>query len=165
MGLWNIIRGKISIGRVCYQWHQTYLLSLWHYPSQATGPHNTTSHINLKYKWIFEKNIIGSEVTTMYSSGLKFCEIFQGVELGFGLLVINDNISGRLVSYALRNFFRWFRQRAVFHCITPLATKIQYQRYGLVCKGNPTFESCVEGKSWGRANMCTLGSPFRSQHH
>ena len=28
-----------------------------------------------------------------------------------------------------------------------LATTIQYQRYGLVCKGNPSFESCVEGKS------------------
>ena len=28
-----------------------------------------------------------------------------------------------------------------------LATTIHYQRYGLVCEGNPTFESCVEGKS------------------
>ena len=31
--------------------------------------------------------------------------------------------------------------------IFPLATTIQYKRYGLVCKGNPSFESCVEGKS------------------
>ena len=29
----------------------------------------------------------------------------------------------------------------------PLATTIQYQRYGLVCNGNPTFESCVEENS------------------
>ena len=27
-----------------------------------------------------------------------------------------------------------------------LATTIQYQRYGLVCKGNLSFESCVDGK-------------------
>ena len=29
----------------------------------------------------------------------------------------------------------------------PLATTIQSQRYGLVCEGNLSFESCVEGKS------------------
>ena len=29
----------------------------------------------------------------------------------------------------------------------PLATTIQYQRYGLVCKDNPSFKSCVEEKS------------------
>ena len=28
-----------------------------------------------------------------------------------------------------------------------LATTILYQRFGLVCEGNPSFESCVEGKS------------------
>ena len=38
-----------------------------------------------------------------------------------------------------------------------LATSIKYQRYGQVCKGNTTFESCVEGKSSGREILCTLG--------
>jgi hypothetical protein len=41
----------------------------------------------------------------------------------------------------------------------PLATTIQNKRYGLVCKGNPTFESCEERKSWGREIQCTLGVP------
>ena len=50
------------------------------------------------------------------------------------------------------------------HC-TSLATTIQYQRYGIVCEGNPTFESCVERKSSGREIPCTLGVPeLRTQH-
>ena len=28
-----------------------------------------------------------------------------------------------------------------------ISNNIQYQGYGLVCEGNPSFESCVEGKS------------------
>ena len=37
--------------------------------------------------------------------------------------------------------------------------------YVLVCEGNPTFESYVEGKSCGREIMCTLGVPnLRPQH-
>ena len=42
--------------------------------------------------------------------------------------------------------------------VITLATTIRYQRYGLVCKGNSTFESYVEGKSWSREILCTLGS-------
>ena len=30
--------------------------------------------------------------------------------------------------------------------VSSFATTIQYQRYVIVCKGNPSFESCVEGK-------------------
>ena len=29
----------------------------------------------------------------------------------------------------------------------PISNKILYQRYWLVCEGNPSLESCVEGKS------------------
>ena len=51
------------------------------------------------------------------------------------------------------------------HLPSSLATTIQYQRYGLVCKENPSFESCVEGNSYGREILCTLGSPFRGPQH
>ena len=50
-------------------------------------------------------------------------------------------------------------------CLLTLATTIQYQRYGLVCKGNSSFESCVEGKSEGREILCALGSHFRRLQH
>ena len=37
--------------------------------------------------------------------------------------------------------------------------------FRLVCEGNPTFESYVEGKSSGREILCTLGVPnLRPQH-
>ena len=49
--------------------------------------------------------------------------------------------------------------------IRPLATIIQCQRYELVCGGNPSFKSCVEGKSGDREIIWTLGVPnLRPQH-
>ena len=41
-----------------------------------------------------------------------------------------------------------------------MVTTMQYQRYGLVWKHNPRICVYVEGKSWGREILCTLGSPF-----
>ena len=49
--------------------------------------------------------------------------------------------------------------------VQSLATTIQYQRYRLVYKGNPSFESCVEVKSWCREILCTLGVPSLKQQH
>ena len=37
--------------------------------------------------------------------------------------------------------------------------------YGLVCKGNPNFESCVEGRSSNREILCALGvQSLKPQH-
>ena len=49
--------------------------------------------------------------------------------------------------------------------VLPLAITIQYQIYGPVCEGNPTFESCAEEKSWGRDIQFTLGVPNLRQQH
>ena len=49
--------------------------------------------------------------------------------------------------------------------VQSLATTIQYQRYRLVYKDNPSFESCVEGKSRCREILCTLGVPSLKQQH
>ena len=55
-----------------------------------------------------------------------------------------------------------YRKHTAFNVIgleqsQALATTNQYQRHGLVSEGNPTFKSCVEGKSTGRKILFTLG--------
>ena len=58
-----------------------------------------------------------------------------------------DFVCGFCSRYFSKKFMvKHMRRKHPKEAVSVLATTIPYQRYGLVCKGNPTFESCVEGK-------------------
>ena len=82
----------------------------------------------------------------------KFISVFRFrpiVKSMISLFKLNTRAAGPISFHKFWNFGT-----------APLATAIQYQRYGLACEGNPSFESCVEKKSWGKEMFKTQRSEW-----